>query len=160
MALYGDGNQFVGWATNTGQNTLAHHGPCDHFLPRPYRQYPGKVDMSLKVCKSGKRIVAQTLAAPITSHCVAAGGRGSVTVMVSNSGKLVVMSNDECVWSSAPVDPDEAKEIASSAGQGGQPGGQSYGQGAQSGGQSYGQGGQPGGQSYGQGGQSADQSAY
>ena len=70
-------------------------------------------------------------------------------LMVSNSGKLVVMANDDCVWSSAPVDPDEAKEIASSAGQGGQPGGQSYGQG-----------GQPAAQSYGQGGQSADQSAY
>ena len=79
-----------------------------------------------------------------------------MTLMVSNSGKLVVMANDECVWSSAPVDPDEAKQIASSAGQGGQPGGQSYGQGGQPGGQSYGQ----DGQSYGQGGQSADQSAY
>ena len=55
-----------------------------------------------------------------------------MTLVVLNSGKLVVMSNDECVWSSAPVDPDEAKEIASSAGQGGQSGGQSYGQGGQS----------------------------
>ena len=55
-----------------------------------------------------------------------------MTVMVSNSGKLVVMSSDECLWSSAPVDPDEAKQIGSSAGQGGQSGGQSYGQGAQS----------------------------
>ena len=78
-------------------------------------------------------------------YIAAAGGRSPVTLMVSNSGKLVVMSNHECVWSSAPVDPDEAKEIASSAGQGGQSGGQSYGQ---------------GGQSYGQGGQSADQSSY
>ena len=76
---------------------------------------------------------------------MAAGGRGSVTVMVSNSGKLVVMSNDECVWSSTPVDAGEAKEIASSAGQGGQPAAQSYGQ---------------GGQSADQSGQTADQSAY
>ena len=76
--------------------------------------------------------MAQNLAAPRTVHFVAAGGRSPVTLMVSNSGKLVVMSNDECVWSSAPVDADEAKEIASSAGQGGQPSGQSYGQGGQS----------------------------
>ena len=73
-----------------------------------------------------------TLAAPSGIHISAAGGHGSVSLSVSNSGKLVVMSNNECVWSSAPVDPDEAKEIASPAGQGGQSGGQSYGQGGQS----------------------------
>ena len=37
MALYGEGGQFVGWATNTGQTSTADHSPCHpSLLPAVY----------------------------------------------------------------------------------------------------------------------------
>ena len=33
VALYAEGGQFAGWATNTGQTLNAHHIPFHPFLP-------------------------------------------------------------------------------------------------------------------------------
>lgn len=43
------------------------------------------------------------------------GGSSDVKVVVSDSGVLVVLSGQTGLWSSAPISPSDAAEIASAA---------------------------------------------
>ena len=43
------------------------------------------------------------------------GGSDNVKLVVSDSGVLVVLSGEKGLWSSAPISPSDAAEIASAA---------------------------------------------
>lgn len=54
------------------------------------------------------------------------GGRasGAVKLVVSDSGILVLLSEEEALWSSTPVQANEARDIATQSAQSGGQGGQ------------------------------------
>ena len=47
------------------------------------------------------------------------GGSGTLKLVVSDSGALVLLDGEQSLWSSAPVDASELSQLASSSGGGG-----------------------------------------
>lgn len=49
--------------------------------------------------------------------CAGGKANGKIKLLVTNSGKLVLLSGQECLWSSSPVEPNEATEAATASAQ-------------------------------------------
>ncbi len=55
----------------------------------------------------------------LSTAFMSAGGRasGTLKLVVSNSGKLVLLTDEQCLWSSSPVEANEARDISTSSAQ-------------------------------------------